>query len=226
MFLFSFRVENRLPGMKRPLKPIPVFRQEPGEGKKRFFERMEKTVKQVIERSKYEDKYNVEVTQDEVTGQTKVRDRPKDDVEMGAEEMRIKRLARKGIAVKTKEEKRQLKRLAEKEKRWKKKRKLRKQMMNADGEWEEEEAKQFEEKARVAFNDVALHPPNLKENLKRTKEKMAKTGKVKKNNSGLLLAKKLAGPSMAKQKMLEEERLRVVSEYRNIKAGKLSKVSL
>ena len=33
-----------LPGMKKPLKPIPVFKQMPGEKKKQFFRRMDMTV--------------------------------------------------------------------------------------------------------------------------------------------------------------------------------------
>ena len=74
--------------MKRPLKQIPVFRQQPGESQKRFFNRMERTAKAVIERSRYEDKYGVEVTQDEVTGQTSVRDREKDEVELAKEQAR------------------------------------------------------------------------------------------------------------------------------------------
>ena len=73
--------------MKRPLKPIPVFRQNPGESQKRFFNRMERTAKGVIERSKYEDKYGVEVKQDEVTGETSVRDREKDEVDLAAEQV-------------------------------------------------------------------------------------------------------------------------------------------
>ena len=121
-------MENRLPGMKRPLKPIPVFRQRPEESKKAFFNRMENTVKSVIERSKYEDKYGVEVSRDEFTGQTKVVDRPKDEVELELERARIKRLAKKGIVVRTKEERRQIRRQKEKEKRMKKKRKLNKQV--------------------------------------------------------------------------------------------------
>ena len=36
--------EIRLKGMKRPLKPIPVFRQNPGESQRRFFNRMERSV--------------------------------------------------------------------------------------------------------------------------------------------------------------------------------------
>ena len=49
---------------------------------------MERTAKAVIERSRYEDKYGVEVTQDEVTGQTSVRDREKDEVELAKEQAR------------------------------------------------------------------------------------------------------------------------------------------
>merc|ERR1719291_1224263 len=157
-------VENRLPGMKRPLKPIPVFRQKPGESQKSFFNRMEKTAKSVIERSKYEDKYGVEVKQDEVTGQTSVKDREKDEVELAAEQERIKRLAKRGITVRTKEEKRQLRRLREKEKRMKKKRRLRKKLMTEDGEWQEERPKDFGdlEGDKVNFNEVAMQPPSLK----------------------------------------------------------------
>ena len=101
---------------------------------------MERTAKGVIERSKYEDKYGVEVKQDEVTGETSVRDREKDEVELEAEQKRVERLAKKGIVVRTKEEKRQLRRLKEKEKRMKKKRRLRKKLMTEDGEWQEDRA--------------------------------------------------------------------------------------
>ena len=36
--------ETKLPGMKKPLKPVPVFKQNPGESKKAFYKRMDKTV--------------------------------------------------------------------------------------------------------------------------------------------------------------------------------------
>lgn len=38
------RYEMNLPGMKRPLKPIPVFQQKKGESQKRFFNRMHRQV--------------------------------------------------------------------------------------------------------------------------------------------------------------------------------------
>ena len=37
--------ETRLPGMKRPLRPVPVFKQEPAESEKRFLNRVEVTCK-------------------------------------------------------------------------------------------------------------------------------------------------------------------------------------
>lgn len=35
----------RLPGMKKPLRPVPVFKQNPGEPEKSFLFRMESQVK-------------------------------------------------------------------------------------------------------------------------------------------------------------------------------------
>ena len=45
-----------LPGMKKPLKPIPVFKQMPGEKKKQFFRRMDMTVQVLF--------YNLKAIQD------------------------------------------------------------------------------------------------------------------------------------------------------------------
>lgn len=223
------RSEPRLPGMTRPLRPVPVFKQRPGETQKRFLRRMELGVKDVIEKKKYEDKYGVEVHHDVVTGEARITDRPKDEVDAEVEEARRKRLAKKGITVKSKEEKRQARRQKEKEKRMKKKRRLRKQLLNADGEWEDEEAVvDFDDmKDPVGVNEVADAPPTLKG--------LAEARKPAKNSS-LLLHKKLekAGArtmksgkvSMAKKQMLETERQRVIDYYRNMKAGKLGKVGL
>ena len=38
------RVEPKLKGMTKPLKPVPVFKQVPGETKKAFYRRMDRTV--------------------------------------------------------------------------------------------------------------------------------------------------------------------------------------
>ena len=37
-----------LPGMTKPLKPIPVFKQMPGERKKQFYHRMNQTVQVIL----------------------------------------------------------------------------------------------------------------------------------------------------------------------------------
>ena len=72
--------EMKLPGMTKPLKPIPVFKQMPGESKKKFFRRMDLGVQSVLKRKQYEDKYDVDVIDDPETGQTKIQDRTKDEV--------------------------------------------------------------------------------------------------------------------------------------------------
>ena len=140
----------------------------------------------------------------------------------------MKRLAKRGISVRTKEEKRQLRRLKEKEKRMKKKRRLRKKLMTEDGEWQEERAKDFGDLDgdKVNFNEVAMQPPSLKSAAKMRKvDKIDKDGKNKK----LLLSKKLKKPqiSLARKQILESERERVIQEYRNLKlGGRVSKVKL
>ena len=49
---FHFSFEMTLPGMKKPLKPIPVFKQMPGEKKKQFFRRMDLTVQVTLKLNK------------------------------------------------------------------------------------------------------------------------------------------------------------------------------
>ena len=70
----------RLAGMSRPLKPIPVFKQEPGETQRRFFNRMETTVQQFLKQRNYEAKFNIDLVEDPNTGKTTFVDRPKDEV--------------------------------------------------------------------------------------------------------------------------------------------------
>ena len=146
---------------------------------------------------------------------------------------RIKRLAKRGITVRTKEEKRQMRRLKEKEKRMKKKRRLRKKLMTEDGEWQEERAKDFEDledgREGAGFNEVAMQPPSLKSasKIRGVARDDQKVGK----NKNLLLSKKLKSGkpqvSMARKQILEDERLRVIEEYRNLKlGGRVSKVKL
>ena len=149
----------------------------------------------------------------------------------------MKRLAKRGITVRTKEEKRQLRRLREKEKRMKKKRRLRKKLMTEDGEWQEERAKDFDDLddgrdgGRAGFNEVAMQPPSLKSAAKMRKRPDDGDGKVGKNKKLLLSSKlkKSSKPqlSLARKQILESERERVIQEYRNLKlGGRVSKVKL
>ena len=91
----------------------------------------------------YEAKYNVDLVQDE-SGQTKFVQREKDELQLEQEKLKAKKLEKKGIIVKSKEDKRKEKRLKEKEKRMKKKRRAFKQI-NEDFDNTPEE---------VAFNEI------------------------------------------------------------------------
>ncbi len=220
--------ETRLPGMKRPLKPVPVFKQNPGESDKKFLNRVEVTCKQVLKRREYEDKYGVDITDDPESGGTSIRDREKDEVDLEVEKKKkAKVLAKKGIVLRSKEEKRAERRLKEKEKRLKKKRRAGKKFREEcarEGNEEAEEREFDEDKDKIAFNDVVQAPPML-----RQKPRGASDRKTKKKD--FLFQEKMRrrqdGVSLAKKHMMEEERLRVVKAYRDFKkAGNVGKVKI
>lgn len=136
-------------------------------------------------------------------------------------------MARKGIIVRSKEEKRKIKRLKEKEKKLKKKRRLGK-ILNELGD-NDEDFKEFEDfQDEVKFNDIAHAPPSLK-GLPKKKKQPNET--VKKNkNSTLLLAQKLKSDkpeiSLARQHMLNQERVRVIQAYRSLKSNQQTKAKV
>merc|ERR1719147_226904 len=138
--------DPELPGMKRPLKPIPVFKQNPGEHKRAFYYRMDKTIQSMKKRADFEDKYKVDVQMDS-QGNSIIVDREKDEIDLEVEKKRNEKLARKGIVSKTKEEKRQARREREK------KRKNKNKGGNDDfGHLNDE----------VEFGEVVHAPPSLK----------------------------------------------------------------
>merc|ERR1719228_1519260 len=106
-------------GMTKPLKPIPVFKQGQGEHKRAFYYRMDQTIQSMKKRAKFEDKYKVEVLNDE-KGNSVVVDREKDELELEMEKKKIEKLAKKGIIRRTKEEKRVRRREREKNRKNKK----------------------------------------------------------------------------------------------------------
>jgi len=198
----------KLPGMNKPLKPIPVFKQNPGEHKRSFFYRMDQTIQSMKKRAEFENKYKVDVQMDQM-GQSKVVEREKDEVELEIEKNKNAKLARKGIIVRSKEEKRKARR--EKERRRKNKNKT-------------DENVDFNDfKDHISFGERVDAPPTLKfkKFTKTPSSKPASEGK-----SDLLLKKNLkhgvkkAKLSMAQKVAVEKDRQHVVELYRQIKAKK------
>merc|ERR1711902_254 len=74
-------MEMKLPGMKKDLKPIPVFQQNPGEKNRQFFRRVNQQVEQFMKQKSYEAKYNVDLVRDEQSGKTKFVEREKDELD-------------------------------------------------------------------------------------------------------------------------------------------------
>ena len=225
--------EMRLPGMKKPLKPIPIFKQDPGEKPKLFYKRVHNQVEQFLQQKQYEEKYNVDLVQDEENGKTKFVEREKDELDEHMHQLKAKKMAKKGIVLKSKEEKRKEKRLKEKEKRLKKKRKSYKKMQ------EEEEEDFDDEPEKVEFNDVVQAPPSklqgvknnearrpgqqkdlllLSEQNMKVKAKVTQpAAKVKDTKAKKKFKQKM---SMARQQMFEIDRNSIIEQYRAFKQQK------
>ena len=219
--------EMKLPGMKKPLKPIPIFKQDPGEKQKHFFKRVHNQVQQFLQQKQYEAKYNVDLVQDAENGKTKFVEREKDELDEHMQKLKTEKLAKKGILVKSKEEKRKERRLKEKEKRLKKKRRAFKKMQ------EEEEEDFDDEPEKVEFNDVVQAPPSklagVKNNEARRpgqnkdllllseqnmKVKATVKPKVKDTKAKKKMKQKM---SLAKKQMFEIDRQSIIEQYRALK---------
>jgi len=211
--------EQRLPGMNRPLKPVPVFKQNLGENKRAFFYRMDKTIQSMKARKDWENRYGVEVTTDE-QGNQKVIDQPKDEVTLEMEEKKKKRLAKKGIILKSKEEKRVLRREREKKRK------------NKNKKNKNEDFKDFTDfKDNVDFGETVHAPPTITGKFgKNTKTTGQKDLLLKKSFEGkkdklVGVKKPKVKQSMAKKVIMEGERQRVVDLYRAMKAQKMQENS-
>ena len=219
--------EMRLPGMKKPLKPIPIFKQDPGEKPKLFYKRVHNQVEQFLQQKAYEAKYNIDLVQDEENGKTKFVEREKDELDEHMHKLKAEKLAKKGIVLKSKEEKRKEKRLKEKEKRLKKKRKSYKKMQ------EEEEEDFDDEPEKIEFNDVVQAPPSKLQGVKNNearrpgqskgllllseqnmKVKGKPVAKVKDTKAKKKFKQKM---SMARQQMFEIDRNSIIEQYRAFK---------
>jgi len=88
--------EMKLPGMKKDLKPIPIFQQQEGEKQRQFFRRMNQQVAQFMRQKEYEAKFNVDIVQDAQNGKTKFVEREKDEIDEHVEKLKAKKLEKKG----------------------------------------------------------------------------------------------------------------------------------
>ena len=168
------------------------------------------------------------MVQDSENGKTKFIQREKDEIEDHMDKLKSEKLAKKGIVVKSKEEKRQQKRLKEKEKRMKKKRRAFKKMQEAEEDFDDEPEK-------VEFNDVVQAPPKILTGLKnnearrpgqnknllllneQSKKVKKQVPKVKDTKAKKKMKQKM---SLAKQQMLEIDRQSIIEQYRALKQNK------
>jgi len=198
--------EMKLPGMNRPLKPVPVFKQQLGENKRAFFYRMDTTIQNMKERRDWENRYGVDVTTDE-QGQTRVEKHEKDELEMEIENKKKEKLAKKGIIVKSKEEKRKIRREREKKRKNKNKR-------------NNEEFKDFSDyQDKVNFGETVDAPPTIKNLKSEARRPGTKDLLLNKMVGGV--KKKKVKESLAKKVIMEKERQHAVELYRTLKAQKL-----
>jgi len=190
-------------GMDKPLRPIPVFNQNPGESKNNFYRRMHQTIVSMRNQRDYEEKYKVKVVQDE-HGNSKLEDAEPDILDEGGDNNKNKNKKKKKDNVD------KVKRIGKKERR-------RQKLKGNSGE------KDFDDFKDVAeFGEVVHAPPKLQFKIKNPEEKMS-ASKV----DGLLLKQKfqpktgkkekIPKVSMARQVILEKERQRVVEAYRAMK---------
>lgn len=213
-------VEPRLHGMNRPLKPVPVFKQQLGESKRAFYYRMDKSIQSMKARKEWENRYGVEVTTDD-QGNQKVIDQPKDEVTLELEEKKKKRLAKKGIVVRSKEEKRVLRREREKKRKNKNNRGMVKN--------KEKDYKEFSDfQDNHEFGETVHAPPTFTGKYSNDKQKTTGEKNLLLNKSFEGKKDKLVGvkkekvkQSLAKKVIMEKERQRVVDLYRVMKAQKM-----
>jgi len=225
--------EPWMPGMKKPLKPIPRFKQRDGEHKRAFYYRMHNTIQEMKSQRDYETKFKVEIQRDQ-TGESRVVDAEVDEVDAEAFKLKKEKLAKKGIVVRSKEEKRKLRREREKAR----KNKGKKGKSNKSNEEEDEPTIDFSTfNDSVEFGEVVHAPPTLQYKNKKIEAAATQSdGQAVERKPGrgdLLLKQKLGGgaagvskkakkalnkPSLARQAVMEKERERVVDAYRALKA--------
>lgn len=225
------------PGMTEPLRPVPIFNQRKGETEKMFFKRMDITTGTMQKQRKYEEQYNVKFETNKDGQSTMIKN--KEELLTEKEFQKKKRkLAKKGITLKTPEEKRALER--EKEKARKNKKKCGKPSKSGKIEHDMMDFSDLQD--RQEFGEEVHAPPNLNykprkpvnkkkadkinelllnKKLKKSAGGVGKNGDntdKAKNDGKVKKSKKKDDMSLSQKEKLEEERERVIQAYRDIKS--------
>ena len=210
---FRTVVEPKQKGMNKPLKPVPVFKQHPGEHKRAFYKRINETIQSMKERVSFEEKYKVDVQMD-ASGASKIVAREQDELDLEMEKKKIEKLAKKGIVVKTKEEKRKLKLERSKMRKNKKKVKIAEKNEENFGNLRDD----------VQFGERVDAPPSIRLSKFTPSNKPGSKNNLllhqTLNNTVTKAKTKTKKKSMAQQVALEKERKKAVELYRQLKASK------
>ncbi|KAJ4444409.1 hypothetical protein ANN_06201 [Periplaneta americana] len=212
----------KLPGMTKAEKPVPSLVQYPGESDNHFLYRLGNACHEVIQETKFENKYGVNVIRDPLTGnislEKKTKENP-DDIRKQSFRSRDK----EHVGSKTLDESR----LSKKERR---KQKL-KEAKKAKLEKHKDEFEKF--KDEVKFGETVHAPPILKALPRKAgardetvkpgrKNLLLKSALQTKNESFSSVTKKIKRRDLpaATRRQLELQRIRVVEAYRTMKAQK------
>lgn len=208
-------VEEEQPGMTRPVQRLPLLKQGRREKDEKFLARVHETIQMVKHEVAFEEKFKVEVERDK-EGKVKMVNRWEDTDPVLSEKQQ-----------KLQEKRREKKRQRNKERAEKLKMKKRKKEIEPDMLYEKDEF----EFGEVVYEPPSLNTEKLSKKLNEDSDKMKNflfldMMKGKKDSSENISEQKATPLSMAKRKMLEQERERVVQAYRDMKASKKHKVSL
>ncbi|XP_045609283.1 coiled-coil domain-containing protein 137 [Procambarus clarkii] len=202
------------PGMTRPLKMIPALKQHQNESVKKFMKRVDRATKVILKEAAFEDKYKVDVMRDEQGNVTQVKQREKNE-HLLSEKQQLQN-----------EEREKRKKQAQKD------RDARRRQKNKKNVDDDDEFSYYQDK--FEFGEVVYEPPSL-DTAKLTKklggivkpktflfmDKLKEAGNSEDPASSRLAKKPMKEtPSAARKRILEDERLRVVEAYRQMKATK------
>jgi len=202
---------------QRPVKKVPTFERMPGETDRNLLWRAELTTRTFLNKSKFEDKYDVDLETNQETGDVKVKKRDWSYLDDGKKEEPA-----------NKWEKKKMKKLAKKEQEKQEKLKLKKDKLKEKKLYKKNKSKMDDfssiKQDKVEFGEVAEQPPQLSAKPRKSshlerpgyRDLLLKTMLPSTKNSSKtvdLSGKRKDLPVLDRQR-LEDERERVVELYR------------